>query len=233
MSINYGYQPIVTNGLVLHLDAANPNSYISGSTAWNDLSGNRNNGTLINGPGYSSANFGSITFDGVNDYISVGNFPNSSLPSGSIVAWIKPSSGGLTFQQIAGKRTVGSAGGFDYMLDLSTTGRNLRGLISNATTFNMITGNTTLSYEVWYNAAFTWGGAFINIYLNGVLDATPVSQTITVSSSSTNPFDIGIARDTPSRYFVGSISNTLLYNRALSASEVQQNFNALKSRYGL
>jgi hypothetical protein len=63
---------IVTNGLVLYLDAANRISYVSGSTAWNDMSGFSNNGTLVNGPTFNTGDGGSIVFDGVNDYITLG-----------------------------------------------------------------------------------------------------------------------------------------------------------------
>ena len=71
MSTLSGGPNIVTNGLVLSLDAANPKSYVSGSTTWNDISRGGNNGTLINGPTFNSANGGSIVFDGVNDFISL------------------------------------------------------------------------------------------------------------------------------------------------------------------
>jgi hypothetical protein len=59
---------IVTDGLVLCLDAGNPKSYPGSGTTWTDLSGNGNNGTLVNGVGYSGDNLGSLSFDGVNDY---------------------------------------------------------------------------------------------------------------------------------------------------------------------
>ena len=68
--MSFSYSPkIITDGLVLYLDAANPYSYVSGSTVWNDISRGGNNGTLINGPTFSSANNGSIVFDGTNDYV--------------------------------------------------------------------------------------------------------------------------------------------------------------------
>ena len=226
---------IVTNGLVLALDAGNPKSYVNGSTIWYDRSGNGNNGTLTNGPTFNSANGGSIVFDGVDDFISFGNFAASSLPSGSVCSWVRLASGGLTFQVIAAKRTAGDATGFDYELDLSSTGRNIRGLVSNGTSFNAITGTTTLSYDVWYLLAFTWNGSALNIYLNGISDATQVSQTVSVSSLSTKPFDIGVGRETSAaqRYYKGNMSSTLLYNKALSASEIEQNYNAQKSRFNL
>ena len=226
---------VVTNGLVLALDAANVKSYPGSGTTWRDLSGNNNTGTLTNGPTFNSANAGNIVFDGVDDFVSLGNFAASSLPNGSICSWVKLASGGLTFQVIAAKRTGGDAAGFDYELDLSSTGRNIRGLVSNGTSFNIITGTTTLSYGVWYSLVFTWNGSALNVYLNGISDATQVSQTISVSSSSTKPFDIGVGKEISiaQRYYKGNISGTLLYNRALSSSEIAQNYNALKSRFNL
>ena len=227
--------PIVTSGLVLHLDAANKKSYPGSGTTWFDISGNGNSGSLVNGPVYSSNQGGSIVFDGVDDFVSFGNFTASSLPSGSISSWVRLASGGLTFQVIAAKRTAGDVTGFDYELDLSSTGTNIRGLVSNGTNLNIITGNTTLSFNVWYLLTFTWSGAALNVYLNGISDATPLTQTISVPSLSTRPFDIGVGRETSAaqRYYKGNISNTLLYNRALSAQEVLQNYNAQKARFGL
>lgn len=232
MATQYANGKIVTDGLVLSLDAADRNSYVSGSLVWNDVSGNGNTGMLTNGPTFSN---NSIVFDGIDDFVSFGNFASSSLPSGSIFSWVKLASGGLTFQVIAAKRTAGDAPGFDYELDLSSTGRNIRGLISNGTSFNIITGTTTLSFDVWYLLTFTWSGFALNVYLNGNSDATQLTQTVSVSSLSTKPFDIGIGREVSiaQRYYKGDISNTSLYNRALSSQEVLQNYNAQKSRFGL
>jgi len=64
---------IITDGLVLCLDAGNPKSYPGSGTTWTDLSGNGNNGTLTNGPTYNSGNLGSLVFDGVNDYVNLGD----------------------------------------------------------------------------------------------------------------------------------------------------------------
>jgi hypothetical protein len=228
----YGYNNVVTNGLVLYLDAGQDESYPNGGTTWTDLSGNGNNGTLTNGPTYNSSNLGNIVLDGADDYISVGDTTSLRLLYGSICAWVYLTSGGLTFQQIAGKRTGGSADLFDYMLDLSSSNRNPRGLISNGSSLNIISGGTTLSSSTWYYICFTWNGSNLYLYLNGVQDASPVSQTISVATS-TAPFDIGIARDTTSRYLKGNISNVQIYNRALSSTEVTQNFNAHRGRFGI
>lgn len=225
---------IVTDGLVLNLDAGNAASYPGSGTSWTDLSGNGNNGTLTNGPTYDSANGGSIEFDGVDDYVSVGSSNSLKITSGTMCFWVYLTSGGVTFQQIGGKRFAGTVSGIDYMLDLSSTGQNIRGIISDGSALNLITGSTTLNYSNWYYVSFTWNGTKLNLYVNSVVDATEVSQTITPQTSDRS-FDLAVAQDpgVGSRYFLGNISVAHVYNRALSASEIEKNFNALKSRYGL
>ena len=95
---------IVSSGLVLHLDAGNASSYPGSGTTWTDLSGSGNNGTLVNGPTYSSANGGSLSFDGVNDYVSVSNTsqlrPSTEL---SIGMWIKANSITATWVTLFGQ----------------------------------------------------------------------------------------------------------------------------------
>jgi hypothetical protein len=80
---------IVTDGLVLYLDAANTKSYVSGSTTWNDMSGFSNNGTLVNGPTFNSANGGSIVFDGVNDYVDCNSTIVNLNSSFTFASWVK------------------------------------------------------------------------------------------------------------------------------------------------
>jgi hypothetical protein len=93
MAFNYSPK-VVTDGLVLYLDAANPNSYVSGSTTWRDISRGGSNGTLINGPTYSSANGGSIVFDGTNDYVNCGDILNYSN-NFSANCWVSVSTSGV------------------------------------------------------------------------------------------------------------------------------------------
>jgi hypothetical protein len=83
---------IVTDGLVLALDAANTKSYPGSGTVWKDLSGNGNNGTLINGPTFDTGNLGSIEFDGVDDWTSFGNILNTGTSDFTISAWVKSTS---------------------------------------------------------------------------------------------------------------------------------------------
>ena len=85
----YNFSPkIVTDGLVLYLDAANTKSYVSGSTVWNDISRGGNNGSLINGPTFISGNGGSIVFDGVNNYVEFGDVLDLGTNSMTVNQWV-------------------------------------------------------------------------------------------------------------------------------------------------
>jgi len=96
---------IVTDGLVLALDAGNTKSYPGSGTTWFDRSGNARNGTLTNGPTFSSANGGSIVFDGVDDYVSCGNPSIFQINQGTISAWVKTSSPGSDYRGIITKQS--------------------------------------------------------------------------------------------------------------------------------
>src|SRR5210317_1238866 len=99
MAVRHGYGKIVTDGLVLALDVADNKSYISGSTAWTDLSGNGNNGTLINGTSYSSNNKGSLTFDGIDDKVEHTEILFTSSSSWTLSQWqYKPSGSYMSWQ---------------------------------------------------------------------------------------------------------------------------------------
>lgn len=222
---------IVTDGLVFCVDAADANSYPGSGTTWTDLSGNGNNGTLTNGPTYSSANKGSIVFDGTNDYV-IATRPSSIVTSGSITIclWAKWTTTGTTTSTI---QTLIDNNHFSPPVqgfviqdrpDLSksltfTTQPNSAGVQS---TFQV--GDGTWRYIIGTNDQTT-----TKLYINGSFNAQ-VSQSglATVQSN----ISIGYWQYTPSRYLNGNVSLVQIYNRALSATEVAQNYNATKGRYG-
>jgi hypothetical protein len=226
--MSFAHSPqIITNGLVLALDAGNTKSYVSGSTTWFDKSGYGNNGTLINGPTFSSANGGSIVFDGVDDYVQA-NATNSSYFSLSV--WVKYSQfiSGFNGYSIVSNNTNPGNG---YMLYQATEVPYNRAKIFVVTTSLQFLNTTTLlSTNTWYNITSTYDGSFIRLYLNGVLDSS-ISHTGTVTS---NPGPLLIGKlSYGNYYFNGNVSNTQIYNRALSAAEITQNFNALRGRFGI
>jgi hypothetical protein len=225
---------IVTDGLVLSLDAGNVKSYPGSGTVWTDKSGFNNNGTLTNGPTFNSANGGSIVFDGTNDYVVINNFPN--LPVGNqsrtVNIWFYTNSttwdenvNNLFFYGTPGP--VGTAFGIDFgfypQMEIYTWG----GLGKD------IVFNTTFPQIGWSNILVTYDGATtIKIYENG-----NQTQTLLLSTScNTGNTNVWIGSITPSYqswYFDGRVALTHLYNRALSAQEVSQNFNALRGRFGI
>jgi hypothetical protein len=231
MATRYNYTGgIVTNGLVLNLDAAKTDSYPGTGTTWRDLSGNNNNGTLTNGPTFSGiGKQASIVFDGVDDYVDLPHLINVSNPitwniwfktistNGALLSdwYSQPFS--FLFRILDGQFTVGL--------------RNSNRVdISDATV-----GRFTLTSNIIYNICVTYsqtvGG--LNIYSNGVL-ITQTGNNVSPPNifNTSNNFSIGVKQDTLT-YLNGSVYVTNIYNRALTAQEVTQNFNALRGRYGI
>ena len=230
MTINYNPR-IVTSGLVLHLDAANPKSYPGTGTAWTDLSGNRNNGILTNGPTYNSANNGSIVFDGVDDFVI--NSSTTNIPVGNssrtIQCWVYPKSDTNSFVQLG----TGGGGNQVYILSfynisgtryLFTDGIN----VANNLT---ISGSQLPTLNAWSHITFGNSGQNWFYYLNGVLQR---SGTFSVTLNTIGQkYIVGKRDDSPANTASANIAQASIYNRALSAAEVQQNFAALRGRYGI
>ena len=227
MALVHGIKPIVTSGLVLCLDAANRKSYPGTGTAWTDLSGNGNHGTLNNGVGYNSANGGSLVFDGIDDEarVSAGTWSWTSVLS--IGFFIYPISSAHTFGRIT-----------------STTSDRFEIGISPAGELSWFTGawrttGLTLTFNAWSYVTFSQIGPSgnpnnLNIYINAVLQSPTGlgNDFFSANTASGGTFYIG-RKETGAEGTNIRISNLQVYNRALSATEVAQNYNALKGRYGL
>jgi hypothetical protein len=234
---------IVTNGLVLALDAADRNSYVSGSTTWTDLSGNGSNGTLTNGPTFSSVSLGGIVFDGIDDYIA--------LPLGSIVDaitilfWISGSYQNykLSLFERATVTGTGLSTGIPnngwvqvgYSAASGSTGQ----FIINGQIYNP-DSNVSFPYDNPTYVPLMWMGSFnyfgSNAAPNLSLHLQPSAGLYTGFKWGHNfPYKaIGVTATAGNRrYFTGSISNTQIHNRTLSASEILQNYNSQKSRFNL
>ena len=205
---------IVTDGLVLSLDAGNTKSYQSGSTTWFDKSGYGNNGTLTNGPTFSSVNGGSIVFDGTNDYIIVP--PSTSLTIEgeglTLGAWINYN---LTQEDWRGiiYKASGNSTGFQLFIDSSE--RIAFGIITT-TGFARPNSGVYLSPNTWHYIVGTYDGINMKIYEDTVLRNT-LAKAGTIVNANTDL----------------NIGQTQIYNRALTAQEVLQNYTATKSRFGL
>ena len=222
--------PVYNNGLVLNLDAGNANSYPGTGTTWFDLA-TSTNGTLVNGPTYDVNNGGSLYFDGTNDYGNFGNIQSlNSLTSGVTVgAWIKSSST-TTYSAILQKwYQSGVQGGFQLYISPG-------GILSLAigdyisfyggcnSTFSVITGS-------WVYVTATYDMNSIKIYINGVLNSTNSFVRSVVNSNNATLY-VG-QDDFGGRFFRGNISSATVHNRALSATEILNNFNSTRGRFGL
>lgn len=218
---------IVTDGLVLCLDAANRRSYPGAGTIWTDLSGNGNNGTLTNGPTFSGANGGSIVFDGVDDFTSLSGTINLGSTF-TILSWVKLST-------LAGGEYIvygTDANGADNSLGfISNTVWLFATETADVNNFSLI-GGSIASTNIWYCIGCTINGSTAKIYLNGVeLNSTTRAFTIGAWNSSGN--SIGRRGSLAQRYFPGNIASVQAYNRVLSITEIAQNYNAQKARFGL
>ena len=216
MGIDYN-TIIVTDGLVIYLDAANTRSYSGSGTSSNSLVGGIG-ATLVNGVGFTSSNNGAFIFDGSNDYINFGNSSAVQQSSGTLSAWAKASSPGGGYRGIIAKQgayglfyTDSVLVAYDWAADAPrSTGVN-------------IADNT------WKNVVLTYQSGVSNgtrIYINGV---SVLTTTITVLNQTGNLF--GGAEANAGQYASCQISLFNMYNRALSATEVLQNYNATKGRY--
>ena len=231
---------IITEGLVLSLDAGNVKSYPGSGTVWTDKSGYGNNATLTNGPTFNSSNGGSIVFDGTNDYIST-PIQTISRPW-TFSTWFNFSS--LTVN-----------GGFNTFFSQDTSvsilrgtfyfqkaGGEFEGLQQNKINFSLVktdgsivvtNGLNVIQTNTWYNYTAVLTTTSISLYENGVLQNTTTNSDSFITPNTNIVLNAGYFNNNIVDYWPGKSSTFQMYNRALSASEVLQNYNATKSRFGL
>jgi hypothetical protein len=227
MAFNYSPK-ITTEGLVLYLDAANQYSYVSGSTSWRDISRGGNNGTLTNGPTYSSANGGSIVFDGTNDEITFSGSNFGALTAFTICGFVKPTLGGGTTGTIANNSNTSAPFGWHCRFE---TSRGVGFWIGDSGGGVTHYDGVSLNDNQWNFFAVTLNSTTITHYKNGIANNT-YSGTFNSFITNNAPFRM-CKWEGGSYYYSGSISTFSYYNRALSATEVLQNYNATKTRFGL
>lgn len=230
---------IVTSGLVLALDAADRNSYPRTGTTWTDLSGNGYNGTLTNSPTFSNSNGGSIIFDGTNDYTSTSlDLSWNNTNSVSISMWIKTgnlsqSKGFLGTGNFEWQFRQGQYAGANSDLVFvywDNSGGHTNGSIPSMSGFFDDTN--------WKHLTMTWNNSNSTIlfYKNGTQIFSQVYGNPSANRVSSELMQIGgnvYSWDGVGAYWNGSFSNIQTYNRTLSATEVLQNYNATKTRFGL
>jgi hypothetical protein len=216
---------VVTTGLQLYLDAGNASSYSGTGTSWNDLSGNGRNGTLTNNPTYSSADGGSIVFDGNNDFVQCSG--SLTVTAATFVTWIRRNGPQDDYDGIIYSRGTVATG----LSFLGVTNKISYTWNNTVDTYSWDSG-LTIPDLTWCMVAVSVTNTTATAYLCQSSGIT--SATNTVSHTSTVLDDVKLAQDDlGGRFFNGRISVAMIYDRALSAGEITQNFNALRSRYGL
>ena len=219
---------IITNGLVFYADVANKASYNGYSGKWNDISKNGTIGTLVQNPTFDSGNGGSLTFNGTDTYVtgtdSKGLLNVGADGSVTIEAFIYPTTSG-TFSYVFSYGSVFGSATTSYAIGLSNTNTIV---IRVGTTEPL--GGSAVSTNQWssISAVFVAGGN-VTRYLNGSSTAASTNPTISPSSGDWCVGGFGTAYGR----FTGRIACIRVYNRSLSASEVLQNYNATKGRFGL
>jgi hypothetical protein len=234
MAFNYSPK-IITDGLVLYLDAANPKSYVSGSTTWGDLSRGGNNGTLTNGPTYSTANGGSLVFDGVNDYINIPQFVSTSQNM-SFSLWFNPVSlqAGVAVNTIFLQSENASTNTIRLYRNTNFSENRLAWLVyyeSISTSRVSILPQYTYPLNTWTNTVLTFNNTGeYRVYINGTLFNTTQATNFVRWYTPQGFLRIGGA---PSGPLNGNVSSLGIWEKSLSAQEILQNYNATKTRYGL
>ena len=226
---------IVTDGLILHLDAANPKSYIGSGTSWVDISGKGNNGTLVGGTGYSSDNGGCLIFDGTDDKVTMSAGSDFAYGTGDFTVEIWFNVTGTTPQTWGEVLYAQTIAGTNYFVVNSAIGNPP----SKYPTFTHGTGgggtgvvsSTAYTEGTWHHYVVTRNGTALTVYLDNSSVATAtVSQNFTNTSYVPT---IGAYTHINSNNFDGKISIVRVYKgKGFSSSDVTQNYNAIKWRYG-
>jgi len=216
----YAGPEIVEDGLVLALDAGNTKSYPGSGATWTDLSGQGNNGTLVNGVGYNSGNGGSLSFDGVDDYATTSSsLVFSANETISVSCWFRTNL--LTLDGAFFRRILNFTNNYGILLNTTSVGWYANGA--------SLVAPVNISTNIWYKVDYVYTGTQHQIYLNGNLKNTDTSSNASINSV----LWIGRYYGSNNGKFNGNIAQVSIYNRALTASEIQQNFNALRGRFGI
>ena len=229
---------IITTGLQLRLEPQLSSSYPGSGTSCYDLSPNKYTTTLVNGVTYSTARAPSFGFNGATNYRYINTGQYLSSETFTLSSWFK-SSNTATYQMLFSKEQVGGTP-WNYRLFLNQTSGSIQGDIAVTNlNYNSIGGSTNLCNGVWHNAVFVRSVALdtLYIYVDGALVN---SQTDTTTGSMSNNQNVWIglsaytgASPTGSYPMNGQIGQSLIYNIALTADQIQQNFNAMRGVYGV
>lgn len=224
----YHSPSIVYDELVLHIDASNPKSYPGSGTTIKNMANNSKNGSMVNGVTVSSiGTTKTFSFDGTNDYINFGT-GNTFFP-------ILPMSIDVWFRCIGTTPTTGTHPGiFGLTYSLSLYINNLGNLVYwDSYPTALISSGYNYVDSKWHNVIVQTNGATSNMFIDGIFQKTAASTWNGSGAYPNNVFRLGMEVNNSFLFFTGNISTFKIYNKFLSASEIQQNFNALRGRYGI
>lgn len=219
----YGTPKLVTDGLVLALDAANSLSYTSGSAIWKDLCTTNISGSLVNTPAYDRSNGGSILFNGSNNYVTVNRTLSTPI---TFCSYFKFTDLAKTYNTL-----INSYPHNTFAISINRNGvGDLNVFIGNgggwqATIYNI----ATLAVNTWYHVTYVSTGSGSTLYING----NAVMTNATSPSGWGNKFYLGWIEIASGEYFKGNIATADIYNRALTQQEITQNYNSCRTRFGI
>jgi hypothetical protein len=224
MATQFAFGKIVTDGLVLALDAADRNSYLGSGTTWNDVSGNGNNATLTNGPTFSNNNGGCIAFDATDDFATITSNVVFNFGTGdfTLETWIYPESFS-TYLHMIQMPDQGT-----FALKANITDGAIYFYNPSFTTYGS-TPNWTLVLNKWNYVAMTRVSSVAYVYLNGESKGSKTSFTTNFSNNTIKIHGGHFGGE----FAQCKIATTKIYNKGLAASEILQNYNAQKSRFNL
>lgn len=233
MSTSYNPQ-IVTDGLVLLLDAGNTRSYPGTGTTWTDLTTNGNNGTINGGVSYTTSGSGALLFNGSTGYIVT---PNTTVYQNvTLSIWFNSGITATSTRALISKSSYFANSITDFPISIYRNSDNVAVYLSTGNDFIFDTAlSSSIANNTWNNVVATFDQSNLNLYLNSIKSSTPANFSL---SANTQPWTIGrapqeVAGGIGQTYYNDKISIVSMYNRALTENEVKQNFNALRGRYGI
>jgi hypothetical protein len=228
--ISYNTYVPVENS-ILYLDAANTRSYPGSGTTWTDLSGTGNNSTLTNGPTFSTSNRGTILLDGTNDYVALPYlfFSHDAGTPFSISIWFKTATSGILLGQ--------TGSGYVPAIYTDTNGKIRTSCFWGGSTGNQSVSTATVTDNIWHNITVTFASTSHKSYLDGILFATLGKNQTSYGNNYSYYIGYGSwaswTNAGANAYFTGSVGSFNFWTRELSSTEVLQNFNAHRGRYGV
>lgn len=232
MSTTSGGLNIVTNGLVLYLDASNNKSYVSGSTTWNDISRTQTSGSLINGPTFNPANGGGITFDGTNDNVNIKSTTSTIYTTNTSWEFITKSTLNISYRPFFSLSDYTDALGFIALFFNPNTMQfriNMSDVAQSTRALDYTFGVGISAAGLYSHVVLTYDGSYFRLYQNGTLIGTSTIWTYGLGTNTKNQV-LGYFWG---GYWTGDINIFRQYSKTLSLAEIQQNFNTVKSRFGL